>query len=115
MEQYKQVILVRIDLKLPKGKMAGQAAHAAVEAVLKSDKKKVSAWRKEGQKKVILKISNEDELYRYKIQAEELKLTTAAITDAGKTVIAPGTVTCLAIGPDVEEDIDKVAGGLKLM
>lgn len=115
MEDYKQVILIRSDLKLPKGKMAGQAAHAAVEAALKSDKKKISIWRSEGQKKVILKIDNEDQLYRLKIQAEELGLTTALITDAGKTVIAPGTTTCLAIGPDLEEEIDKVAGSLKLM
>lgn len=115
MEQYKQVILIREDLNLPKGKMAGQAAHAAVEAVLKSDKKKISAWRTEGQKKIVLKIKDEDTLYNLKIQADELKLTTAIITDAGKTVIAPGTVTCLAIGPDVEEKIDKIAGELKLM
>ncbi len=37
MTTYKQVILVRQDLKLPKGKLADQAAHASVEAVLKSD------------------------------------------------------------------------------
>ncbi len=45
--RYKQVILVRQDLKLPKGKMAAQVAHASVEAVLKSDKKTVESWRDE--------------------------------------------------------------------
>ena len=112
---YKQVIIIRTDLRLPKGKMAGQAAHAAVEAALKSDKKNISAWRKEGQKKVVLKVLDEDQLYRLKMQAEDLGLITALITDAGKTVIAPGTTTCIAIGPDLEEEIDKVAGGLKLI
>ena len=38
--EYKQAILVRNDLKLPKGKMAAQAAHASVEAVLRSEKDK---------------------------------------------------------------------------
>jgi len=115
MENYKQAILIRDDLKLPKGKMAGQAAHAAVEAVLKSDKKNISAWRNEGQKKIVLKVKDEDQIYILKVRAEEAGLTTALITDAGKTVIAPGTVTCLAIGPDIEGKIDKIVGGLKLM
>ena len=46
--EYKQVILVRKDLKLPKGKMAAQVSHASVEATLKSDKKVVEQWRKQG-------------------------------------------------------------------
>ena len=37
--QYKQVILAREDLKLPKGKLAAQCSHASVDATLKSDKK----------------------------------------------------------------------------
>ena len=37
----KQVILVRKDLKLPKGKMAAQVAHASVESTLKSVKEKI--------------------------------------------------------------------------
>ena len=40
---YKQVILVREDLKLPKGKLGSQVAHASVDATLKSDKKVVDA------------------------------------------------------------------------
>ena len=46
----KQVILVRQDLKMPKGKLAAQCAHAAVEATLKCSKVLVKDWRKEGQK-----------------------------------------------------------------
>ena len=113
--EYKQVILARVDLKLPKGKLAAQAAHAAVEAVLKSDKDQVKEWRNSGSKKIILKVKDEKELLDYKTQAEEIKLITALITDAGKTVIAPGTVTCLAIGPDEEEKIDKITGKLKMV
>ncbi|MBD3355064.1 peptidyl-tRNA hydrolase [Candidatus Woesearchaeota archaeon] len=111
----KQVILVRKDLKLPKGKLGAQTAHAAVEAVLNSDKKKVEEWRKQGQKKVVLKVKDEKELLEFLELAKAAKLKTALITDAGKTVIAPGTKTCLGIGPDDEEDIDSITGSLKMV
>ena len=111
----KQVILMRDDLKLPKGKMAAQAAHAAVEAVLRSDKDKVKRWRNEGMMKIVLKVKDEKELYKYKSVAEAFMLTTAVITDAGRTVVEPGTVTCMAIGPDEDIAIDKVTGELKIV
>lgn len=112
--EYKQVILIRADLKLPKGKSSAQAAHAAVEAVLRSDKSKLKAWHSQGQKKVVLKVKDEKELYKYNQLAKESGLKTAVITDAGKTVVAPGTVTCLAIGPDEEEHIDLITKDLKM-
>ncbi len=111
---YKQVILVREDLKLQKGKMSAQAAHASVDAVLKSDKKIVSKWRSQGMKKVVLKVNDQAELIKYKNIAEDNGLTTALITDAGHTHVAPGTITCLGIGPDDEKEIDKVTGKLKM-
>lgn len=111
----KLVILVRQDLKLPKGKLAAQVAHAAVEAVLKSGKIKVAKWRVEGQKKVVLKVRDEKELIRFMQDAKDTGLKTALITDAGKTCIAPGTRTCLGIGPDSEEKIDELTGNLPMM
>ncbi len=112
---YKQVILVREDLKLPKGKLAAQCSHASVDTILKSDKKIIDLWRKEGGKKVVLKVKDEKELLKYKNIAEDKGLKTALIKDAGKTVLEPGTITCLGIGPDLEEKIDKVSGKLKMM
>ncbi len=112
---YKQVILVRTDLKLSKGKMAAQCSHASVDAVLKSSKTKIDSWQKEGMKKSILKVKDKTELMEYKKKAGQLKLKTALIIDAGKTHLEPGTVTCLAIGPDKEKEIDKVTGKLKLI
>lgn len=112
---YKQVILVRQDLKLPKGKLAAQAAHASVEAVLRSDKKLVTSWRTEGMAKIVLKVKDEKELLSYLQQAKDAELTTALITDAGKTVIAPGTRTCVGIGPDTEEKIDEITAKLALL
>ncbi|MBW2999700.1 peptidyl-tRNA hydrolase Pth2 [Candidatus Woesearchaeota archaeon] len=113
--KYKQVILVREDLKLPKGKMAAQAAHASVDAVLKAEDETVKEWRKEGMKKIVLKVKDEKELYSYVQQAKDYGLTTAVISDAGHTIVEPGTVTCAAIGPNGERDVDKITGHLPTM
>ncbi len=113
--EYKQVILVRQDLKLDKGKMAAQVAHACLEAALKSDKEITKKWRAKGMKKVVLKVKNKEELFKYKEIAKDNNLKTALITDAGRTSIKPGTVTCLAIGPDEEKSIDGITGKLKMM
>lgn len=113
--EYKQVILVRDDLKLDKGKMAAQVAHASVEAAFRSDKEIVKKWRMLGMKKVVLKVKNKEELFKYKEIAKDNGIKTALITDAGRTSIKPGTKTCLAIGPDEEEKIDNITGNLKMM
>ena len=112
---YKQVIIVREDLKLPKGKMGAQVAHAAVEAVLKSDRKAVARWRDEGGTKIVLKAKDEKELLKLKAIAEDAGLKCALIIDAGHTVLKPNTMTCLGIGPDDENKIDRITGKLKIM
>lgn len=114
----KQAILVRADLKMPKGKIGAQVAHASVEAVLKSlkeDRDKVKGWRNEGMAKIVLKVNDERELFKFIQEAKDSGLVTSVITDAGKTVVAPGTVTCGAIGPDEDEKIDEIVGELKLL
>ncbi len=112
---YKQVILVREDLKLPKGKLAAQCSHASVDTILKSDKKIIDLWKKEGGKKIVLKIKDEKELLKYKQIADDFGLKTALIIDAGHTVVEPGTKTCVGIGPDEDEKIDRVSGKLKMV
>ncbi len=111
----KQVILVRQDLKLPKGKLAAQVAHASVEAVLKSDSKTIKEWRAEGMPKIILKVKDEKELVAFFQKAKDRDFVSSLITDAGKTVVAPGTKTCVAIGPNEEEEIDLLTGKLSLL
>lgn len=111
----KQAIIIRQDLKLPKGKAVSQGAHASVEAVLRSDKDKVSKWRKEGMAKIVLKVEDLKELQHYNQLAKDSGLVTALITDAGRTTVEPGTVTALAIGPDEDEKIDKITKDLKLL
>ena len=51
------------------------------------------------EKKVILRVKNEEELLNYKFKAEKAGLVIALITDLGKTEIPKGSVTCLGIGP----------------
>ncbi len=113
--EYKQVILIRADLKLPKGKLAAQAAHASVEAVHGSGKNKIAEWRKQGMPKIVLKVSDLKELHQFAQIAKDSGLSTALITDAGRTVVEPGTITCLAIGPDSAEKIDRLTGKLKML
>lgn len=112
---YKQVILIRSDLKLPKGKMAAQAAHASVDATLKASPILMKKWRAEGMAKICLRVENEKELYKYIQTAKDQGLATSVISDAGHTVVAPGTVTCGAVGPASEEQVDAITGDLKLV
>jgi len=111
--EYKQVIVVRQDLKLPKGKMAAQAAHASVGALLKSHRDDIKKWQEQGMKKVVLKVKDEEELLDYKKKAEDAGLVVSLIEDAGHTVVKPGTITCFGIGPAPEQKIDKITGNLK--
>ena len=94
--------------------MAAQAAHASVKAVLNSDKKVIQEWNDEGMAKIVLKTENEKSLLKLLQEAKDHGIKTALITDAGKTVVAPGTKTCIGIGPDEDEEIDKVIKDLKL-
>lgn len=112
----KQVILVRMDIAMDKGKLAAQVAHASVDATLKSSKTKVDEWCSEGMPKIVLKVANEKALFEYQQKAKKEKLVAALITDAGKTKFhGVATTTCLGIGPDEEEKIDKVTSDLKLL
>jgi PTH2 family peptidyl-tRNA hydrolase len=111
----KQAIIVIKSLKMSAGKTAAQVSHASVDATLKSDLRKIEEWRDEGMKKVVLKVDSEEELLKLKKEAEKLKLITALIKDAGKTFFKKPTITCLAIGPDDEEKIDKVTGKLRML
>jgi PTH2 family peptidyl-tRNA hydrolase len=116
--EYKMVIAVRKDLKLTPGKMAAQVAHAAVNCALmtkRRDPEYFQSWYVEGQKKVVVKVTDLAELHEVKMSAEAAGLVTSLITDAGHTELPAGTVTCLGIGPAPEFKIDKVTGHLGLM
>lgn len=115
---YKQVMAVRTDIAMGKGKLAAQVAHAAVEASKDAERKKpdwFKAWWREGQAKIVVKVTGESQLDELRRKAEELGLPTALVVDRGLTQIAPNTTTCLGIGPGPTELIDRVTGDLKLL
>lgn len=112
---YKQVIIVRQDLKLPKGKLAVQVAHASVESALKADSKVLSDWRRNGAKKVVVKVENQKELEKFLGIADSEGIPKYLVSDAGRTVIEPGTKTALGLGPADEELLEKLTGSLKMV
>jgi len=115
MKEVKQVIIVRNDLKMGKGKIAAQVAHASLESAEKVGKRILNEWKSQGHKKVVLKIDSLEELKKIKKKCDKLKIKNALIKDAGRTQLKPGTVTCLGIGPDYSSKIDKITGKLKLL
>ena len=116
-KESKLVVIVRKDLKMGAGKVAAQVGHAAVECALyaeKKDKKNFDAWYSSGQAKVVLKVDDEAMLNEYVAKARSMGIHTEVITDAGRTQIAPGSVTCAGLGPAPVEELDRVTGELKM-
>lgn len=112
---YKQVILVRMDLKMPKGKLAVQVGHACVDCALNSPREKVETWYLQGMKKIVLKLKNLAELKKYQRLADKSGLVNCVIKDAGMTVFKKPTITCLGIGPDKEDLINTITSELKML
>lgn len=116
--EYKQVIAVRADLKMGKGKLAAQVGHAAVSAAENARKRHGEWWRTwldEGQCKVAVKVPGLPELLSLQKEAVRMKLPHSLITDRGLTQLSPHTVTCIGIGPAPATQIDKITGDLPLL
>lgn len=115
---YKQTIVVRADLQMGKGKIAAQSSHASLSSykkVAKSHPEIARRWEDEGQKKVVLKVNGEAELFEYFQKGKDAGIPCELIRDAGHTQLEPGTVTCFAAGPWDEKELDAVFGKLKLL
>jgi len=115
---YKMVIVTRMDLNISIGKLAAQVAHAAVACAIdtkKENSKWFNKWQIEGAKKAVVKVETEKDFYPLKEKAEELKIVSHIITDAGLTEIPAGTKTVLGIGPAPSNLIDQITGDLQIL
>ncbi len=107
--------MVNHSLKLPKGKLAAQVAHAAVGAFLEASDEARGHWLEEGMPKVVVQAQDETELRRLLDLALQNGIPALLVEDAGRTVVPEGTVTCLGLGPAPDGEIDRLTGGLKLL
>jgi PTH2 family peptidyl-tRNA hydrolase len=129
----KQVIVMRKDLNMRKGKMCAQAAHASLAVILRKmvveqnydmvsrmlvtiKDSPFDEWLTNRFKKVVLSCDSEQEIIDIESKCNELRIPNALITDAGLTEFdGVPTKTCIAIGPWDPDEIDKVTGNLKLL
>ncbi len=137
MYEAKQMIIMRRDLKMRKGKIAAQSGHACVEAVLKALQKEnrfdqlvdedgymtlntedvtpLTQWFQKGVAKVCVYVDSEEELLALHKKAVELGYLDALIQDAGYTEFhGVPTYTCMALEPLYIDDANKITGDLPL-
>lgn len=124
----KQVIIVRKDLNMRKGKMCAQAAHASMAFMSKMISvhaqtkfpiilsKEVQEWIDKSFVKIVVGVDSEQELKELIDIAMSSDLIVSPIIDSGATEFnGVPTLTCAAIGPDHDFILDKITGHLKLL
>ena len=118
LDEVTMVLVTRDDLKLSKGKLAAQCAHAAVDCAMKSKKKSArlyERWNNAGARKIVVRAEDESHLRELYAKALEGSLVCSLIKDAGHTEIPPGTITVLGIGPAPRSAVDAITSDLKLL
>jgi PTH2 family peptidyl-tRNA hydrolase len=127
----KQVIVLRKDLNMRKGKMVAQGAHASMKVFfdmmgshddgsLVIDEKNITdamrEWMNGSFTKVCVGVPSEQELYDIYNRAKDAGLPCSLIVDAGKTEFGGvPTPTSCAIGPAKTEEVNKITGNLVLL
>lgn len=120
-DDIKQVIVIRKDLKMRRGKEIAQGAHASHQFLLPIARQGCGlthvegTWIETGFKKVVVTVDSEKELFDLYQQAKDKNLRSHIILDEGRTEFnnVP-TYTALAIGPNYSDQIDKLTGNLRL-
>ena len=115
---YKQALVVRLDLKIGRGKIAVQCSHAAVSAAEEARVRFPQWWRgwlDEGQRKIALKVPDLEGLLQLEKTARRNGLPVYLVRDRGLTQVPPDTVTCVGIGPAPSNLVDKLTGDLSLL
>lgn len=122
MPNTKQVIVLRKDLNMRKGKMVAQGSHASMSFLTRRLQRNEpptevqKEWLENSFTKICVSVDSEQELLKIARMAEEAGLECHLITDNGTTEFGGvPTRTCLALGPDRPEIIDKISGHLKLL
>ena len=116
--RYKQVLVVRLDLNMGRGKIAVQCSHAAISAAEDARDRFPrwwKAWMEEGQCKVVLKVRTVDAITELERMTRDKGLPTCLVRDRGLTQVPPGTITCLGIGPAPASSLDSLTGHLALL
>jgi PTH2 family peptidyl-tRNA hydrolase len=123
----KQVLVMRHDLKMRRGKQIAQGAHASMSFLCRRLQEAGSvsldgltdaqrAWLTGAFAKVCCRVDSEEELMQIHDKALEAGLEVHLITDSGRTEFhGQPTRTCLAIGPDEAGKIDQITGHLQLL
>lgn len=133
MRAVKQVIVMRKDLGMRKGKMIAQGAHASVRALLRDGDFAIGAagqatlslaldaatatWLSGGRAtKICVSVDSEQALDEIVERARSAGVRHALITDAGVTEFrGVPTKTCCAVGPAWAEEVDAITGELPLL
>lgn len=124
----KQVIVMRKDLGMRKGKMIAQGAHAAMAVLLEHSRASETElaipldaathqWLVSGRfTKVCVSVDSEVALDDVVARAKAAGVPCALIVDAGKTEFhGVATKTCCAVGPAWADDVDAITGTLPLL
>jgi PTH2 family peptidyl-tRNA hydrolase len=129
MSKVKQVILIRRDLKMRRGKEIAQGSHASMAFLINrmrscadlpgevtlALKPQEIQWITKGMAKVCVKVNSEEELLDCHAKAREGGIESHLIRDSGRTEFSGvPTLTACAIGPDEPERIDAITGELTL-
>jgi PTH2 family peptidyl-tRNA hydrolase len=111
----KVVVLARYDLHMTAGKLAAQVGHAIHSLIRDSEESILENWEEDdsGSKIVVLGVTDLHQMLRYTHKAEQCGIGVFQIEDAGKTEVAPGSLTVAAIGPCYEEILDSITGDLR--
>jgi PTH2 family peptidyl-tRNA hydrolase len=123
----KQVIVMRKDLNMRKGKMIAQGAHASLKVLLDRGAmgpdgyaftvtEPMRAWLTERFAKICVSVDSEAALDDVVARARAANLPVALIVDSGATEFkGVPTKTCCAVGPGWADEVDAVTGGLPLL
>ncbi len=124
----KQVIVMRKDLGMRKGKMIAQGAHAAMAVLLEGAQASADAitlslspaahqWLVSGRfTKICVGVDSEAALDDVMARAKAANVPCAVIIDAGKTEFhGVLTKTCCAVGPAWADEVDAITGMLTLL